>query len=150
MPFEYIKCPNVLHLTFMDFNLLRIIRHHRIIDEIHAARGVVRDRAWRASSRGGPDPSLTEEGLPEPAGINRRKVKSQTQARGSSIPRSSMRSMHTGEDDRAWRARAWRAARRGGPGPSLPKRDYPKLQASIDPKSSAKRRQEDHPTPDHR
>jgi hypothetical protein len=58
------------------------------------------------------------------------------------------------EASRPWpsldRDRAWRAASRGGPDPSLTEEDYPKLLASIDARSRAKHRQEDRPSPDHR
>jgi len=92
-------------------------------------------KSLKSSSSRRPRSFSTEEGLPQAAGFNRPEVERQTQARGSSNPRSSMRPMHTGGDDRAWRARAWRAARRGGPDPSLPKRDYPHCWLQSTPKA---------------
>jgi len=52
--------------------------------------------------------------------------------------------MHTGGDDRAWRARARRAARRGGPDPSLPKRDYPTLLSLSTPEDSVEEQMLNH------
>ena len=54
-----------------------------------------------------------------------------------------MRSMHTG-DDRARRARAWRGPRRGGPDPSLPKRDYPTLLSLSTPEGSVEEQMLNH------
>ena len=98
----------------------------------------------KSSSSRRPRSFSTEEGLPQAAGFNRPEVERRTQARGSSNPRSSMRPMHTGGDDRAWRARARRAARRGGPDPSLPKRDYPTLLSLSTPEDSVEEQMLNH------
>jgi hypothetical protein len=101
-------------------------------------------KSLESSSSRRPRSFSTEEGLPQAAGFNRPEVERRTQARGSSNPRSSMRPMHTGGDDRAWRARAWRAARRGGPDPSLPKRDYPTLLSLSTPEDSVEEQMLNH------
>jgi hypothetical protein len=51
--------------------------------------------------------------------------------------------MHT-RDDRGRRARAWRGPSRGGPDPSLPKRDYPTLLSLSTPEDSVEEQMLNH------